>query len=55
MLVDAVHLVVCAADPYAAASRVALMVRRVLFASVAPLLVIDALLTGWAFGRLILG
>lgn len=29
--------------------------RRVLFAAVAPLLVLDALLTGWAFGRWILG
>lgn len=29
--------------------------QRVLFALVGPLLIVDALLTGWAFGRLILG
>jgi hypothetical protein len=28
---------------------------RVLFAMVAPLLIVDALLAGWAFGGLILG
>jgi hypothetical protein len=31
------------------------MMRRVLFAAVAPLLVMDAILVGYAFGKVMLG